>query len=145
MKYELRAATIDDVSILLNIKEKVFREQIEPYYGWDSIYQRQKIIKVLSKWPKNIYLVRIEDEYVAILTYFEAEEMVVQELFISPAYQGKGLGSILLTDIINKTRKNLTLKVNKKNNAIMFYQKLGFHVYGETDTHNLMRFINKGS
>jgi len=144
MKYELLNATKDDIGILLDIKENVFREQVKAYYGWDDDYQKQKMLSVLEKWPENVFLVKVEGKIVAILTYFEEEEeLVIKELFIRPKYQKIGLGSTLLTDIIRQTNKNIILKVNKRNSALAFYQSLEFQVYGETQTHNLMRFINK--
>lgn len=67
----------------------------------------------------------------------------VHELVLSPEFQGKGLGSKILNDLINEARDkkvSIKLQVLKENRAQHLYRKLGFQDIGTTDTHIQMEF-----
>lgn len=63
----------------------------------------------------------------------------VNQLFILPEYQGRGIGSACMTRIIddaNLEGKPVVLQVLKVNTrGITFYQRLGFTIVGESATH----------
>ncbi|MDP3062545.1 MAG: GNAT family N-acetyltransferase, partial [Chloroflexota bacterium] len=68
----------------------------------------------------------------------------VNQLFVLPEHQGKGIGHRSMLLIIEEARqlglpvRLRTLKVNPR--ALAFYQRLGFMRTGETDTHDLMEW-----
>jgi ribosomal protein S18 acetylase RimI-like enzyme len=78
-------------------------------------------------------------------------ERRVTEIFLSqiellPAFQGQGIGSQLITDLMDEARQQnlpITLQVLKVNPAQRLYQRLGFVVTGETATHFLMTVMPK--
>ena len=61
----------------------------------------------------------------------------LHKIYIDPNQQGKGTGKILLdfiiTDIKPAAATELELNVNRSNNALGFYQKLGFVIIREED------------
>lgn len=61
----------------------------------------------------------------------------VHKLYILPSSQGKGVGRALLQEITARAKqcqnKMLTLNVNRKNPAVIFYQNLGWHITKEVD------------
>ena len=71
--------------------------------------------------------------YVEEIDYIE-----INQIFILPKYQSKGIGSKILTEIINtgnNEKKSIILGVLKSNTkAQRFYNKLGFIEYDQTDT-----------
>lgn len=67
-----------------------------------------------------------------------SDHISVNELMISPEYQGKGIGSSILLEVINEARSKgiaVKLQVLKENKAQDLYRKLGFKDMGTTDTH----------
>jgi len=69
-------------------------------------------------------------------------KLTIVEIQIAPEFQGRGIGTEVLRDIIEIGRENRlkvalgVLKVNEK--AERLYEKLGFKIIGETNTHFLM-------
>ena len=66
----------------------------------------------------------------------------VNQIFIVPEYQSRGIGAACIMRIIEDTAVSKlpvqlqVLKVNSR--AVTFYQRLGFRSIGESDTHVLM-------
>lgn len=62
-----------------------------------------------------------------------------------PRFQGKGLGTKVLTEFIQQVKskgQHLTLKVLKKNPAKLLYERLGFVVFDEDQHEFYMEFKN---
>lgn len=61
----------------------------------------------------------------------------IPKIYVLPQTQGKGVGKLLIEAIETEAKKNcsakLTLNVNRKNNARIFYEKLGFIAVKEED------------
>jgi GNAT superfamily N-acetyltransferase len=69
-------------------------------------------------------------------------EIFLGSLLILPGYQGRGLGTAVIRDVIGRAERlglPVALQVLKVNPAIRLYQRLGFATVGETATHFLMR------
>ena len=75
-----------------------------------------------------------------------ADCMKVNQLFLLPEHQGKGIGRRCMLLIMEEARqlglpvRLRVLKVNPR--AIAFYERLGFMHTGETDTHQLMERVS---
>jgi len=66
----------------------------------------------------------------------------IDGIYILPEYQGKGIGSFIINDLIREAShsgESIYLQVFKTNPARELYQRLGFEFSGETDTHYLMQ------
>jgi ribosomal protein S18 acetylase RimI-like enzyme len=64
--------------------------------------------------------------------------LALNELVILPEFQGRGIGSSLLQEIIedaNNRGMPVRLQVLKANRALKLYERLGFVKNGETETH----------
>ncbi len=61
----------------------------------------------------------------------------IHKIYILPEGQGKGIGKLLIEKVIGLAKENqsevISLNVNKFNNAVTFYKKLGFEIVGEED------------
>ncbi len=61
----------------------------------------------------------------------------IHKIYVLPQTQGKGIGKILMDKIEDLAKSNdsqrLSLNVNRSNNALIFYQKVGFAIVGEED------------
>ena len=77
---------------------------------------------------------------VGLLRVSERESAVfIDQVEITPKYQGQGIGTSLINDLLARGRP-VDLGVLKVNvDARRFYERLGFRVTGETETHYNMR------
>jgi ribosomal protein S18 acetylase RimI-like enzyme len=70
----------------------------------------------------------------------------VHTIAIAPEHQGRGVGSEVLTDVVNigrQTGRAVMLSVLKSNRrAEALYTRLGFVVVEESTTHRHMRFVS---
>ena len=61
----------------------------------------------------------------------------LHKLYVRPNQQQKGIGKLLLEAIYKEIKKNgngcIELNVNRYNNALAFYQKLGYEILKEED------------
>jgi ribosomal protein S18 acetylase RimI-like enzyme len=80
-----------------------------------------------------------------MIQLFEHPDAVeIGEIQISPSYQGRGIGTALLRDVVGSAHakgKKASLSTGLKNHrAFKLYKRLGFRHVGKTDTHDLMEF-----
>ena len=77
----------------------------------------------------------------------ESEDLItLHELVLLPEFQGQGIGSKILNEVIEKAKvKNIPirLQVLKENKAAELYRRLGFEQTGETETHFQMEKLMK--
>ncbi len=73
-------------------------------------------------------------------------EITLHELVLLPEFQGEGIGSKILSEVIEVAKvKNIPirLEVLKENKAGELYRRLGFKQNGETETHFQMEKLIK--
>jgi len=69
--------------------------------------------------------------------YLDKNTTRLHKLYLLPEAQGKGIGKLLLDEVIFLAKENhsekLSLNVNKFNKAFIFYKKMGFEIVAEED------------
>lgn len=71
------------------------------------------------------------------------ESIILHELVMSPDFQGQGIGTKIIAEIIQESEEKeipVRLQVLKQNPAQNLYKKFGFEIENETDTHFEMIF-----
>jgi len=138
---KLRKAMDNDSELAYQIKKAAFREYVEKVWGWDENIQRQLHERRFSS--QDFQVIQVSDIDIGILAVVrQADCLKVNQMYIMPEYQGKGIGAECILRIIeDATLSKLpirlqVLKVNSRASA--FYQRLGFKSTGETKTHILM-------
>ncbi|MBI2328931.1 MAG: GNAT family N-acetyltransferase [Chloroflexi bacterium] len=147
MRYEdinnlrLRKVTADDSEFAYQTKKTAFREYVEKVWGWDEDEQRQLHERRFAS--QDFYVIQVSGIDVGILAIvWQTDCVKVNQMFIVPEYQSKGIGAACIRHIIedaavSKLPVHLqVLKVNSR--AVVFYQRMGFRSTGESDTHVLM-------
>ena len=89
----------------------------------------------------HFLLVRDDHKYVGFAAYEHNyhQKMIIRvhKIYLLPEMQGKGCGKMLMDHIakiaVANTMFCLSLKVNRFNTALAFYQKLGFEIVQEVD------------
>ena len=68
----------------------------------------------------------------------------IENICLSPKYRNKGIGTQLLTVIIEScTYPTIELQVFKDNPAISLFRRLGFQVAGESEIHYQMQLLKR--
>ena len=133
-----RKAHISDSEFVFTVKKAAFREYVEQVWGWDDNYQRELHNRRFA--AQDVCIIQFRGTDVGFLsTSSTPDPLKVNQLFILPEYQGKGIGSACLTFILDNASlegKSVALQVLKANTrGIAFYQRLGFTIVGESSTH----------
>ena len=106
-----------DSEFVFAVKEAAYREYVEQVWGWDDSYQRERHNKEFASHDFRIIQFRGTDVGF-LITSCTSDTLKVNQIYILPEYQGKGIGSACLTRIIddaNVEQKSVVLKVLKVN------------------------------
>ncbi|MBZ4037152.1 GNAT family N-acetyltransferase [Flavobacterium sp. 17A] len=111
----------------------------------------------LEKWSNNltvtadyiqtnpVFNLVDENQIIGYYSYLKKEDNQVKldNLFILPEYIGKGFGSFLMNDFLERMRNEKCQKIilDSEPNAEQFYQKIGFVKIGEFETSIKNRFM----
>ncbi len=138
MKINFRDAEEKDLVFLYQLHKLTLKEYVEKTWGWDEVWQwnyfqthfNPKLIKIIIFSNKEIGCLRTEED---------ERNLAIDLLEILPDFQNKGIGSKIIRDIIKnatKKSKGTSLTVLKTNTrAKGLYDRLGFLVRGDTETH----------
>jgi len=136
--YLLRKATLEDYDFIYGVKKRTLRNHIEKIWGWDEEYQKKDFSENFIPSRNNIILVN--DVNIGILEVAEEDKITyITELEILPEFQGKGIGSAVIKDILKdgkekgKKVKIGCFKINE--GAKSLYLRLGLKIVDETKTH----------
>lgn len=140
--YTLRIATDEDLDFVYTLKELTLKKYIKDIWGWDELYQKNETLCSIRENGTNIIL--MENKAIGIFeTIEDTSKCNIIEIELMPNYQGMGIGTKLITDCIEKSRtskKSIEIGCFKTNiGAIKLYQKIGFEVYEESETHFMMK------
>lgn len=138
---KLRQATPKDSEFAYQTKKAAFKLYVDQVWGWDEDEQRHMHERRFVS--QSFSVIQESGIDVGILATFRQPDCLkVNQLYIIPEYQGKGIGEECMLQIIAKANSSRlpvrlqVLKVNTK--AIVFYKRLGFKTSGQTETHILM-------
>jgi len=94
--------------------------------------------------PANQQIVRVEAHDVGVIAVTRRpSELFLDNIQIVPDYQGQGLGTALISDLQDHARAEgvpLALRVILSNRARLLYERLGFVITGQSDTHYYLRW-----
>ncbi len=132
---EIRMYKDTDIDEVVKLFLSVFG--IEPWNDkWPDFETAKSYILENVQNPNFIGYVMIEDENIIgvsigrVKTWWQGKEYLIEEFFIDNSYQGKGLGSKLMSFINNDLKKeevkNIVLLTDKDTEAFKFYKKRGF-------------------
>jgi ribosomal protein S18 acetylase RimI-like enzyme len=140
-KIELRRATPDDFGMAMNLYLVTMKPLTAALMTWDETKQSTSFAK---QWNvRDAQVIVFEGRDVGWLQIAEMpSELFLQQLFISPAYQRRGIGTRVLQSLVEHWRtvgKPVALTVLKNNPARNLYERLGFNVVGEIGVKFQMR------
>ena len=139
---KVRKAQATDSEFVFAVKKAAFREYVEQIWGWEDTYQRDLHNRRFASQDLRIIQFRgIDVGFLA--TSNTSDTLNVDQIYILPEYQGRGIGAACMGRIIDnasREQKPVTLQVLKINTrATAFYQRLGFTIVDENSTHFQMK------
>ncbi|MDD5577734.1 MAG: GNAT family N-acetyltransferase [Methylobacter sp.] len=134
---QIHLAILTDIPALCELLEILFSQELEFMPNHEA--QRLGLARIINN-PEigNILLVRQDSEVVGMVcllytvsTALGAKVALLEDMIISPAYRGSGVGSYLLENAVKFARSNgckrITLLTDRINeSAQRFYQRHGF-------------------
>ena len=133
--YELKKSTKKDIDRLMYYKLKSIVDYTSDLSSYEmnkiNNYINETVPKQISNYKNIIYNNKIIG---SILITINKNNILLDEIFLEKEYRNKGIGTSIITDLINDTKKDIYLWVYKNNEAFNLYKKLGFKVIEETQT-----------
>lgn len=144
MEYTFRKCNETDIKFIYELKEKCFKWYIEKIYGWNKQMQIELTQKEMDEHLADMSIIQYKGRDIGLFTFYydEIGDACVGMFAILPEYQGKGIGTQILINILEENKKvRIYLKTYKENPARNLYQRVGFRKYDETKTHWLMERV----
>lgn len=134
--YSFRQAKPEDYEFLYNLHVLAMREYVELLWGWEESWQRDYYTRKFDPLTRKIIIIAGRDAGVLVIEHQE-EELYLGLIEILPEFQGRGVGSAIIVDLIAQARemnRPLSLHVLKSNDsARRLYERLGFVMVGEEE------------
>ncbi len=146
MEYSFRNCTLDDFDFLFELKKQNFKWYVDKIWGWNDNDQKKRLKQDLEEHLAHKRIILIDNKEVGIYAVHTTEngDLFINEISILKEYQNKGIGRKILEEQLKENRQKgirTILQVFKDNPAKSLYEKLGFKVYGETETHYQMENV----
>jgi len=145
-KVKLRPATEADSEFASQVLKKALGRYITMTFGSDD--QQQQELRRRRLQPTDTWIIKFGDKEIGLIAVNREPDYIrVRQLFILPDFQRYGIGGHLMKDILLESKNKkipVRLQVFKVNNpAKTFFEKLGFYVSGDTETHFQMEYSAK--
>lgn len=139
-RYELRQATPDDYAFMRDVKLSGIRPYVEEIWGWDPVDQEDRFRESFA--PDRQQLIRCDGQDVGMLELEDRDDcLFLAGIFIAAAHRSSGLGTKIIQDVQARAQlhgKPVRLRVLRPNPARRLYERLGFRLVEESETHFTM-------
>jgi ribosomal protein S18 acetylase RimI-like enzyme len=133
--------------MVYELKVASMRDYVDAVYGWDDAVQKVFFDKDFR--PKDITIITANGLDAGM---FEIENKddgyFLRRIEVYPTFQNHGIGSKIIRDIMlqaSSEDKKVSLLVFCINPAWKLYERLGFEIVEETDTHYRMVWQNQAN
>ena len=111
------------------------RPYVEATWGWDEADQLARF--TASFEPSLRHIIELGDQTIGVLHVdLQGSPVRLIDIQLLPAFQRQGHGTALIGTLLRQAgERPVWLQVLKANPAKSLYQRLGFRVVGDTETH----------
>ena len=139
MKIHFRLIKEEDFEFLWRLHNAALKEYVRKTWGWDEDWQRKNFLENFNTADGEIIV--IEGRDIGFYWVIEKEnEILLASIPLLPEFQNKGIGTGIIRDLLGKSNKPVRLQVLRVNPARDLYERLGFKIVDETETHFWMIF-----
>jgi GNAT superfamily N-acetyltransferase len=136
-----REVTKEDLGFLYQMHVATMRDYVDQTWGWDDNFQEKAFQDSFD--PSELQMITFDHIDIGVVSLLrKKEEIFLRAVEILPQYQGRGIGTWIVNNIIQEADLHkipVILYVLKVNPAQNLYKRLGFNVVSETETHYFMR------
>ena len=134
--FQLRPARSDDFRFAWSLYEELMKPlTIELLGRWSESGQKQVIEWALAQ--QGTFIIVKDELDVGWMQVIETPDtLYLGQLYVAPSLQNRGIGTAILRELTDKARrggKSLALEVMKNNRSRLLYERLGFHVIGQSE------------
>jgi ribosomal protein S18 acetylase RimI-like enzyme len=138
--YRLRPALREEFETLYAIHFEAMESYVvATWQRWDQDEQRQMFAE---RWPDSRQAIEVGGELAGFLDVEQSLDCIfLGNLELDPKFQRRGVGSSIITSIQQRAAERgipVDLQVLRVNPARGLYERLGFVISGETETHYQM-------
>ena len=137
--FETRPYEEKDYDFVYEVKKLGYQKYVEQYYGaWDDSVQHEMFESYLAQRKDMLEIIVANGEDVGIIDGCVLEDGRYEQgnICLLPKARGQGIGSKVLETLIkNNPCREIVLRVFKSNPAVKLYERFGFEIVGETNTH----------
>ena len=134
--------TDDDYEFVYETKKHAYKKYVEANWGeWNEDKQREMFADFIKTYGDKIQMIMLGYNKIG---FYHGEDIGVNEyeignICIIPEYQGKGLGTKILKEVISaNSGKDIYLRYFKQNPVVSLYKRLGFEMLEELPYHYKM-------
>lgn len=141
MNYTFRNCKDTDIHFIYTLKERCFKWYIEKIYGWNENVQMELTRKEMDEHLADMNIIQYNGIDIGLFTFYydDIGDACIGMFAILPEYQGNGIGTGILRNVLEENRNvRIYLKTYKENPTRNLYRRVGFVKYDETETHWLM-------
>ncbi len=143
MIHRIRPAESSDFAWLLKLRQTSAQRHVEEVFGaWDVAAQRARFTRAFG--AEAMAVVEVEAQPVGALSVdWDADPIVLAAVELHPRWQGRGLGTRLVHDVLRRAtqlERGVVTTVLRPNPVQALYERLGIHVAERTATHVTLRW-----
>ena len=140
-----RQATEADYEFVRSVHHRAYRDVVERVYGRCEESEQDRLFD--AAWSPAVHEIILCDKKAAGYCAIDclADEIFVRELVVDPEFQGRGIGTRIMKDVISEAAARkvpVRLQTHIVNRAAELYRRLGFREGGRTVTHILMEWVH---
>lgn len=143
MKYELIKSSESDIERLIKYKKNTIYEYAHDLSD-DEIDKIENYVKnSVPKLLDNYSNIVVDGKVVGcLLVTLKDDGVLLDEIFIEEEYRSNGIGTSIITSVINDNNIVYLWVYKDNKNAIKLYKRLGFNIIEDTDVRYYMKHIN---
>jgi len=134
MRIDFRQITNNDLEFLWKLHNLALKDYVAQTWDWDEDWQRLDFTEKFNPADGKIIVVVGVDAGFWWTIKRETETLLVS-IRILPEFQNRGVGTKIIKNLLNESKNPVRLQVLKVNPARRLYEKLGFEIFDETETH----------
>ena len=141
-EYKLVKYEAKDHDEYIKCQTEAFKKYIIEFFGGFNVDVMEGHLENILKF--DLYKIIVENELAGFIYFKEEDEKISLDVFtILPKFRNCGLGSHIIQDFIklaNARNKTIILDTFKTNPAKVFYERNGFVVTGENNSHFILEY-----